>query len=154
MSQSAIEVGFKDDALTPALDRGRTSKFGHWFRVSEVGGDGGSRRRKILLPDDDSSFGWHGAVVGFVAGITGGSHRELKNPFVQTCIGGKCVSGRRGFAWESIMEEDLMPQDWLWRRRMGGKLGSNRGPIGDDPEKLVSSFFWSVRHYLTFFLRT
>ena len=24
---------------------------------------------------------------------------------------------------------------------MGGKLGSNRGPIDDDPEKLVSSFF-------------
>ena len=53
----AVEEGFKDDALTPTLDRGRTSKFGHWFRVSEVCGDGGSRRRKILLPDDDSYFG-------------------------------------------------------------------------------------------------
>ena len=150
----AVEEGFKDDALTPTLDRGRTSKFGYWFRVSEVCGDGGSRRRKILLPDDDSSFGWHGAVVGFVAAITGGGHHQLKKPFVQTCIGGKCVSWRKGFAWESVPNEGLMPQDWLWRRRMGGKLGPNQGPIGNDPKKLVSSLFWSVRHYLTFFLQT
>ena len=86
----------------------------------------------------------------FMARITGGDHRQLKKPFVQTCVGGKCVSGRRGFAWESITKEGLMPQDWLWRR-IGGKLGPNRGPIGDNPEKLLSSFFWSVRHYLTFF---
>ena len=78
----AVEEGFTDDDVIPTLDRGRPSKFGHWFRVSEVGGDGGSRRRKILLPDDDSSFGWHGAVVGFVAPITGGGHRQLKKSFV------------------------------------------------------------------------
>ena len=47
----------------------------------------------MLLPDNGPSFGWHGAVVGFVAGITGGSHRELKNPFIQTCIGGNACLG-------------------------------------------------------------
>ena len=48
-----------------------------------------------------------------------------------------------------------MPQDWLWRRRVGGKLGSNRGPIGDEPEKLVSSSFGlSGIIYLFFFERS
>ena len=129
----------------------RSRKFGQRFWMSEVGDDGSNWRKKIFLGDDDLSFWRHGALMQFMAHITGGDHRQLKNPFVQTCVRGECMSARRGFAWESITKEGLMPQGWLWRRRIGGKLGPNRGPIGNNPEKLVSSFFWSVRHYLTFF---
>ena len=117
------------------------SKVGQWFRMSEVGGYGGNWRQKILLGDNDSSFWWHGAYVRFMAGVTGGGHCTLKKIFAQTCIGGECVSGRRDVVWESVPNEDLMLQDWLWRRRKWGILGSKRSQSAMTPESWCQVFF-------------